>query len=513
MPLPPTPWTADPEASEGLAAAEAFEASGELMRALQAYEAALALDPGDVELLCGLARLAGRMDMAQQALSLWAQALALDPMRLEALDGRGRALADLGRYAEAIDVLRAAILDHPHEARLWNTLGVVLNQQGDSPAALTFFDEAVRLEPNFAAALYNRGDARFDLGELAYAEADFDAAARHAANPGQTAVIAFARALLALHRGDLGAGWDAYEARLSPDHPSAPIFEAPGRLWTPETDLDGSHLLVVGEQGLGDEIMFAGLLDDVVAALGSTGRLSLAGEPRLVGLLQRSFPSATVFPHATERRAGRAHRLASAASGRSVELWAPLGSLPRRFRRRIDAFTGAKAYLRAAPERVAHWRAWLGGQTAVGLSWRSGLLAGRRGRHYPQLEAWTPVLRIEGASFVNLQYSATAEELAELERLCGASVLTPPELDLRNDLDELAALCTALGRVISVPNATAALAAACGARVWFLSGPAAWPRLGTQGYPWYARARSFAADRFGAWEPVMAKVAEALAET
>ncbi len=518
MATPFLPWTSAPKTSdlrtpESLAAAaERFEAAGDLAHALEAYEAALSSSPGDPTLLCGLARLAGRMDMAGQALALWEQALEADPSRLEALDGRGRTLADLHRYDEAIEVLRPAILAHPHEARLWNTLGVVLNQQGDSLAALTFFDEAVRLEPRFAAALYNRGDVRFDLGKLAYAEADFDAAARHATSPGQTAVIAFARALLSLHRGELGAGWDAYEARLSPDHPSAPIFQAPGEAWAPETLLEAAHLLVVGEQGLGDEIMFAGLLGDVMAALGPAGRLTLAVEPRLVQLLQRSFPAATVIPHATEHRAGRAHRSVSVDADRPVDLWAPLASLPRRFRRKADEFGRTGAYLRPDPARVAHWRAWLGGRRAVGVSWRSGLLTGRRRRHYPELAAWAPVVGVDGISFVDLQYGATAEELTELQGLCGATVLTPPGLDLRHDLDDLAALCVALDLVVSIPNATAALAAASGAEVWFLSGPAAWTRLGRQDYPWYVRSRSFAADRFGTWAAVMEAVAEARAE-
>ncbi len=513
MATPRSPWTPDPPEPakpelDRLAGAQALEASDDLAGALGAYEAALARAPDDVELTCGVARLAGRMEMAHQALGLWEHVLAVEPHRLEALDGYGRALADLHRYPEAVEVLRHAILEHPQEARLWNTLGVIVNQQGDSPAALAFFDEAVRLEPAFPAALYNRGDARFDLGELAYAEADFDAAARHAADPGQTAVIAFARALLHLHRGDLGAGWDAYEARLSPDHPSAPVFEAPGEPWTPDAPLQGAHLLAIGEQGLGDEIMFASLVLDLLAALGPQGRLSLALEPRLHALARRSFPGVEVLAYVTERRAGRPHRQVVPGGGRSVDLWAPLASLPRAFRRSPDAFRPAP-YLKPDPERVAHWRDWLGPAPAVGLSWRSGLQGGRRGRHAPELAAFAPLLQA-GVRIVHLQYGAREEELAALDALAATPLLRPPGIDLRQDLDDLAALCSALDTVISVPNATAALSAACGAETWFLTSPNAWPRLGTDAYPWYARTWSFAAERFGAWELVLEAAAKAL---
>ena len=488
-----------------------LEAAGRLSAALEAYEAVLARGGEDVEALCGLARIAGRLDMAAQALALWEQVAALDPARLEAVDGRARMLAELGRGGEAVEALREAILAHPHEARLWTALGVLMAQQGDGLAALSFLDEALRLEPTHAAALYNRGDVRFDLGDLAYAEADFDVAARCATSPQQTAQIAFARALLALHRGDLALGWAGYEARLSPDHPTAPAFQVEGAAWTQGAELDGARLLVVGEQGLGDEIMFAGVLDDVASALGPHGRLSVAVEPRLVALFARSFPAAHVFAHTTGRREGRAYRgLSAPTGGRAAQLWAPLASLPGRFRPTLESFPRT-AYLRPDPARVAHWRRWVEGRRPVGgLSWRSGLLTGRRRRQYPELQAWSPVLQTPGVSLVNLQYEATRAELDALEDLAGAPLLTPPDLDLKTDLDDLAALCLAMDVVVSVPNATAALAAACGAPVWFLTGPGAWPKLGTDGYPWYANARSFPAASFGAWEAPLAAVAEAL---
>lgn len=501
-----------PEPEAAADRARRLEQAGELAAALEAYEAALAETPGEVDLLCSLARIAGRLEMPAQALALWHEVEAREPGRLDALDGRARALADLRRQGEAVELLRAAILARPHEARLWNALGILVNEGGDSTAAHAFFDEAVRLEPEFAAARYHRGDVRFDLGRLAEAEGDFDAAARHAHAPEDVAVIAFARVLLQLHRGELAAGWDGYDVRLASDHPNAPVFEGPAfeaPRWTPDTPLEGARLLVVAEQGLGDEIMFLGLVPDVLAALGPRGSLIVALEPRLCALAARSFPTALVLPHATERRAGRGHRSIPRQDRGSIDGWAPLASLPRRFRRTAQAFAPARAYLQPDPARVARWRAWLGDAPSVGISWRSGLSAGRRARHTPELAAWAPVLRREGVRFVHLQYGAEAAELAALDAL-SAMPLLRPEIDLKNDLDELAALCTALDLVVSVPNATAALGAACGAETWFLATPNPWPQLGTDGYPWYSRAWAFNAIRFGDWAPVLKRVERAL---
>ncbi len=505
-----TTTAADPQTAR--AQAQAFECRGELVEALTVYDTALKAFPDDRDLLAGLARLAGRMRIPGEALTLWGRLEALAPGELEAVDGRAQALRDLHRYGEAAEVLRAALQAHAADARLWNTFGTVANQQGDSDAALRFFSEAVRLDSGFVAAIYNRGGVLFDLGETVRAEADFTAAERLAAQPRDAAKIRFARGLLALHGGDLASGWAGYEARLDPAFPNAPEFKAAGRCWTSDEALVGAHLLVIGEQGIGDEIMFASLLPDVLTALGEAGRLSLAVAPRLVSLFQRSFPSAGVSGHASVQTFGRLERGApDLGQDRPVELWAPIASLAQAFRTDIDTFQPPRAYLQPDAARVAHWRGWLEGQgITVGLSWRSGDLSGKRRRQYPPLADWTPLVGVDGVRFVNLQYDVREEELAELETLGAGAILRPPGLDLRNDLDDLAALCVALDLVVSIPNATAALAAACGAQVWFLDGASAWTRLGTQTYPWYAAARSFPIAGFGDWQPVMAQAAAAL---
>jgi hypothetical protein len=445
--------------------------------------------------------------MPQVAAGLWARVLAADPDRLEATDGYARTLRDQGRYDEAIATLRAAALEHPEDARLWNSLGVTLAAADQPEAALTFFDEAVRLDPRSATAHYNRGGARFDLADLAGAADDYGRAAKLAKRPGDAAMVAFARATLLLAQGDLAAGWDAYEARFHRDYGAAPIFEAPGQRWRPGDKLEGRRLLVVGEQGLGDELMFANLLPDVAEALGPEGRLTLAVEPRLVGLFARSFPGSRVIAHATDRKAGRRRRSVPDAD-RTTQLWAPMGSLCRRFRRAVDTFPDRAGYLRADPARVDHWRGWLGaGPPVVGVTWRSGQMLAERRRQYPRLQDWVPLLKTSGVRFLNLQYGDSAEEIAALRDMAGVEIVQPPGIDLREDIDDLAALCCALDLVVAVANATGALAGACGAPLALLSPAATWPRLGTAAYPWYPQAAGPAPRTVGDWAEPLAEAA------
>ncbi len=489
------------------------EASGDLHAAVGAYEQVLQAAPAQTAVLNDLGRLALRMGLAQAAEALHRTRLADAPDCHHARDGLARALRDQHRYAEAVDAIRPAILAHPGEPILWNSLGAILNQAGDSAGARTMFDQALRLDPRFAQALYNRAGVAMDRGEHDGALADCEAALALPCAPGDRAMMAFARATLLLARGELGPGWDAYEARLSPDYAGHVDFAIEGPRWTPQTPLEGRSLLVVAEQGLGDEIMFANLVPDLLAALGPDGRLTLAVTPRLAPLFARSFPAARIVAHATLRSAAGAVRSVPAIAGEApVDAWAPLASLPRRFRRSRAAFPDRPAFLAPDPQRVAHWRGLLqreGGGPRLAITWRSGLLTGERRRLYAPLERWGPVLATPGAVLVNLQYGACEDELRAAEAALGVSVWRPPGLDLRDDLEGLAALGCACDRVLGCANATTNLTAACGAPTWIVATPG-WPQLGAAAYPWYPAARAFTARGFDGWAAPLEAMAQAL---
>lgn len=479
--------------------------AGDLSSALALYEEALALAPLDVELLADLAELAGRMGLHETAMGVWGRLLEIEPDRLQAFDGFAQALRDQHRYDEAIAVLQGVIPDHQGDGRLWNTLGTVLNQSGRTEDAIGFFREAARLDPRSAIARYNLAGALFDLGDLEAAGADLRAARGLAKDPRHRAMIDFAGALLHLSMGEIARGWDAYRTRHSPAYAGYVEFEGAGRIWTPEQALGGKRVLVIGEQGLGDEVMFASMLPDLLDTVGPTGSVTIAVEPRLVSLFARSFPTARVVPHVTERSMGRPRR--SAPEAGDADLWTPMADLALAFRGGLADFARPPAYLRPEPARIAHWRQWLGPAPALGLSWRSGKLTGERRRHFPGIEALTPLLTLPGVRLVNLQYDVDEAELEAISAIAGQPLLAPPGLDIRNDLDDLAALCVALPAIVGVSNATAQIAGASGANIAIISGPHSWPRLGTTAYPWYPQAAGFSAPTPGAWAEPIAQAA------
>jgi len=512
-------------------AAGEYTAAGQLSTAIATYRQALDAAPDHPGVLTDLGRVALRMGEPGMAEALFARVYEADPSNLEAADNLAQALREQARYDDAVAVLRPILQASPAEPILWNTLGTIVNAQGDSDTAIIYFDEALRLVPRFAAARYNRSGVLMDQGQTQAALAECDAALALSkaglggGNPGDVAMMGLARAMMLLTLGRLDEGWPAYEARLDPGLPDSPTFEdMPCPRLKVDTPLAGLNLLTLGEQGLGDEVLFVSVIPDLVNALGPNGRLTLTAEPRLVPLFARSFPTAQVIAHATVHHEGRTHRsIPDGAAIASCEAWTPIASLLSRLRPDIETFKADFGYLRPDPARVAHWRSALATAPAgrkVGLTWRSGLMTGKRRRSYAPLPQWREVLATPDVQWVQLQYGECDAELAAAESACGMTFWRPPGINLREDLDDLAALSCALDLVIGTPNATTSLAAACGAPTWFITAPGGWIQLGTDRHPWYPNARLFIAPRFSStqnpaaegdgWTAILADAAQAL---
>lgn len=495
----------------------ARERAGDFASSIKAYECALALLPRHAEVANDLGRLAYRMDMKPQAEKLFRHFLIQYPGNAEALNNLVCAVRDQLRYDEAVELLRPAIVNHPNNATLWNTMGTVVAEQGDFPNAQIFFEEALTQDAGFYKARYNLGNARLALGDPHGALQACEAALKQVRARGEQMMMQLARSTIFMTLGRIGEGWDEYEARLDPHFADTTHFLFDRPQWAPGADLAGKSILVVAEQGLGDEILFSNVLPDVIERMGPNGRLTLAVEPRLVPLFERTYPAVRVVAHATYERAGKTIRIAPDLGDdlSEIDLWTPLGSLLREFRRTVESFPDRPSFLTPDPERVAHWRKMLEGAPAgpkIGLLWKSGTEKGARRRFFSPFAQWEDVLRTPGATFVNLQYGDCSEELAAAERDFGVKIWNPPGIDLKQDIDDVAALCAAMDLVIGFANATLNIAGAGGVPTWLIVSPAAWPVLGQDRYLWYPRSRLFAAEAFCDWGPVMNRVSKALAD-
>lgn len=120
-------------------------------------------------------------------------------------------------------------------------------------------------------------------------------------------------------------------------------------------------------------------------------------------------------------------------------------------------------------ERIGGWLSSLPGKLKVGISWRSGSRDFLRDVSYKDILECGELLGLKGVDFINLQYSDTSEECAEVKKRFGADIHTMPGLDLKNDIRDICALALACDVVIAPSTAVRELAGAAGANLWSLT--------------------------------------------
>ena len=406
----------------------------------------------------------------------------------------------------------------PAEPILWNSLATVLAESSRAAESIQFYQEAVRLDPQFSRPYHNLGYAYSHLGLLEEALAAYDGALERVTDPGERVEGLHSRSICLIGMGRLEEGWREYEIRRA-THFRAYVnqmLKAP--YWQGE-NLDGKRILVIGEQGLGDEFMFANALPDLIRAVGANGKVQIAVDPRLVPLFQRSFPDAQVGSYDDRKLVHRdgdkeLRFIPWATANGEPDYQVLMGSLLQYFRKRLQDFP-REAFLVPDAARVEQYRAQLaalGSGPFAGICWRSMMMTGKRGKYYSALDEWAPILKTPGVTFINVQYGDCADELARAQEMHGMKIHSIEGLDLKQDIEGAAALSAALDLVISAPTAAAATAGSVGTETWFLTAGRTWPQLGTDEFPWYRATKVLSPEKFGDWASLMPKVAQRLAD-
>ena len=507
---------ADP--SSGLAhhvAGVTLDRAGRLSQALQHYENAWRLTPENADIYQNLGLVAWKLDMVDAAEKFFRLYRKMRPNSTDGAINLAGALRDKGQFDDAAQILQTSVYANMAEPTLWNALGTVLLESGDPGQAVTFYNEAIRLDPDFARGWHNLAYALDLIGDLPGAISAFENALESPASPGDAAEMRHGLAHTLLADGQVARGWDEYAVRLTRDYNKSTVFLIKAPRWEGDTGaLKGKRVLLVGEQGLGDEILFMNAARDLQDAIGPDGELMIACTRRLVPLFQRSFPNAHVGQHGTFEAEGKKFRAVTWLEEHGgCDVWLPMGELARAFRGETAAFPDRSGYMTPDPERVAAIKAQLdaiGPDPKIGIVWKSMLMTTQRSKFFSPFEQWRSVLETPGVSFVSLQYGDTADELARAEADYGVKIHQLDDLDLKDDLDGVAALGAALDLSIGPMNASTNLAASTGADVWFIAYKSHWPLLGAGRLLWYPQTRAFSPENWGDWKSTMGDIASAL---
>jgi len=440
---------------------------------------------------------------AQQAQQRWPQAIAAFETAYTMRAATAAEAAELGHAYNnngdaknaAVHFARSAALDAAH-AEVWNDLGAARFKLNELDAARVNFEKALLLRTDYIEALSNLALVHEARGDSAAALAAVERIT--ALKPDDPALIQ-KRGVARLSHGKLVEGWTDYRARFSnPAHKGWHVG-IPKPPWDGGAPLTDKGILVWSDQGLGDQILTASLLPDVVAA---ARHVVFSCEPRLATLIGRSFPSV------------RAVSLFDVPLNRvdvsDTQVHASISELGLAFRPSFAAFAKHTGFLKADPLKVAMLKARYAALPGpekkrgriVGVSWRSSNVQAGDRKSVP-LDQWASIFKTPGVRFVSLQYGESATSIPNL--------FVDPEVDAVKDVDLFAAQVAAMDAIISTSNTTVHMAGALNVPTLCLT-----PRVegrpwywfvGREVSPWYPSVRHIWQTTRGQWGDVMERAA------
>lgn len=403
-----------------------------------------------------------------------------------------------GRNGMAIALLNRAVQIKPDCAEAWNNLGTAYRRQFKDDKAEAALTRCVELKPEDSDAWNNLGTIHINEGTAVKGIPLFEKAL--ALNPDNIhAHWNYALALLELGRYE--QGFREYAWGLKSADRLHRTYGAP--------DWDGKPidtLVVYGEQGIGDEIMFASIIPEVVKGV---GELIFDCHPRLVNLFERSFG---VKCHGT-----RKEQITEWAGDVDIDASCPIGGLAEFYRHGVDDFP-REPYLIAdddLTDKMMNRLADLPAGMNIGIGWKGGKHKTRTSMRTTGLEALLPILQTRGVNFISLQY--TPETQAEID----AFHVDHPEITIHHwpevvqavDYDETAALVSALDLVIAVNTSVVHLCGALGVPCWTMTPVRkAWRYYSPDGkdgeqMTWYGTVKQYQQTTDGEWTSVVENIA------
>jgi hypothetical protein len=357
--------------------------------------------------------------------------------------------AALGFYAQAF------VMDRNY-APAWNNYGNVLRELGDPAGAIPFLQRAITLEPGYVHAKFNL-------------------------------------AISYLLMGDYVQGFDAYESRWDYEHLAGTLPKIDRPRWLGE-DINGKTILVVGEQGHGDNIQFVRF----VYSLAHRGaRVKVQTTTSLVGM----FGTGGVIEWSGNY---------SDDPG-EFDCWVPMMSIPKCLGQTLEKLPSTLGYLNANPAKIAEWSQRLGPKKKmrVGFCWsgrKDNWLNAHKGIPFPTMLSL--IKQNPEFDWVNLQIDATPEEEAQLVQ---AGVLIFP--GSTSGFADTAGQLMHMDVVVTVDTAVAHLAGALGRPTWIMLNKFAvdWRWLVDRNTsPWYSTALLFRQEKMGDWSTVCNKITKNL---
>ncbi len=467
---------------------------GEYDLAEKYWHSILEIEPDNADAYNNLGVLFLNMERFEEAKNAFVQTIKFKKESFQAYNNLGITLKALFRFDEAKIAYQKALEINPNDAEILSNLGNLHRELQHFDEAEAFYREAIALQPDYVNAYRNlglllKGTKRFIEAEETY---------KYVLKLKPTCVQTQSNlSFLLLEQGRYTQAWPLFEVRYAPSllHSSAhmPILSFPK--WQGES-LFGKSLIILHEQGFGDEIMFARYVH-VLEKMGAS-RITLVCKAPLISLFQSLSSS-----------------ILSVTSDEEImehDFWSFLLSLPLHCKTTLETIPSELPYLSVPKNCVEYWKNKLPKEGMnVGIVWKgSSHHLNDLHRSLSSLSEIKPLWSISGVHFISLQKGSGEDEAIN-------PPLDQPLIHLGTEIEnflDTAAIVEALDLVICVDTAIVHLAGALGTECWVLL-----PEVGTDwrwlrdrdDSPWYPNVmRLFRQKTPQRWNETINEVAFAL---
>jgi tetratricopeptide (TPR) repeat protein len=425
-----------------------------------------------------------------KAIYLFHDSIQIDPNYYPAYINLGNVYGSIGRHDQLLRCSLNALDKWPSNSELHSNVGVALMGLGHHKEARISLETALLLDENSIDALINIASIESYEGNHLKAIEIFESILTKSKSlaPARVVQAKYSLAFEYLNSGRLTDGWENYEYGFDSLLPHQTKRNPNRNFSVPKWDgieITEKTLMVWGEQGVGDEILFSSIFLDIAK---DVKNIIVECEPRLVNIFQRSFPFMKV------RQADFDSSNRNFQNIFDYDYQIPMGSLNKFYRKDLASFQKAdNKYLisdKILNEKYCSRLSKFKEKLKIGIIWRSGLLNPLRNIHYTNLLDWKVIFQLNNAEFINLQYGDCEEELIEAEEKFNLEIHRWSDVDLKNDLDDVTSIIENLDLVIAPCTATAWLSAGIG-KPTLIFQQRDWVNLGQDNFPFNKNVKSF----------------------
>ena len=413
--------------------------------AIVIYKKTLSINKKNSVALHGIGRAYIKLKNIDLAIQFINYSLSIESKNALALNDIGFCLTEKRKYKVAINYLTEAIKIDNNNSDIYYNLGNAEKGDGRYINALKSYDQSIAINSKNAIVHNNKGSLLMEMGHFKAADLAFNKAISIDEN---LAEALNNKSHLKLLHGEFEEGWRLYEWRFKLENPIPRRYQSIAD-WNWQKN---SRLIVWQEQGIGDQVMFISLINEIYIYC---SKLIVQVDERLIPILSRSFPREISFVDANKN-----------ISTTEFDYQISMGSLCKYFRNTKESFVECKKnYLIANPLNNKEIRS--NNKKYCGLSWKSNNKNYGKKRSI-ELANIVNNVKDNNFEFISLQYGDNVEEINEVEKEFNIRFLKFDQIDRSNNIDSLCSLINLCDFVITIDNTTVHLSGALGVRTYLL---------------------------------------------